>query len=280
MKKYLKPVSISLLSIVLLVTLGMPVWADNMKYLTATLQHKVSNMDNNTERDKITDNNIIQDENQNENQLIDEHQELMNTLKKESLQIDQVENSFDMPNPILEDSVPLQQEEFPSFYEEVSVVTASTAIELIGELQKQSVQKRNTRLFQQDRFNYQQKDIEELLLAGYTLEDIYLSDQLGNEWLVNPKELIQQKRDQNESWASIESKLRIEVEKELASFQVKHKLKVGRFSQVTANLAEQLELLQQMDADSKVTTDDVVEAYRMNGQSGLQMLEQQRERGE
>lgn len=279
MKKYfsgLKPLLIFLLSIILLVTLGMPVWAD--KYLTASSPQSISEVVDSTGRDTVADFDITQDENQKENQYIDEQQELMKTLNQESLQIDQLDNSFNMPHPILEDAIPFQQEVFQSITEEDAVVTASTGNELIKELKKESTQKRNSRIFQQDRFNYQQKDVEELLLDGYTLEDIYLSDQLGNEWLVNPKELIQQKRDQKESWATIEIELRMKVEKEIEALQVKHKLKAGKVSQVTENLAERLELLQQMEMNSKAVTEDVIEAYRTNGQSGLQRLEQQHER--
>ena len=76
---------------------------------------------------------------------------------------------------------------------------------------------RQKRLRKQDQYNYSKKDIEELFLKGASIEDIYLSDQLGNEWLVDPKELIKEKQEQKDSWESIEAKVKKDKEVKLAA---------------------------------------------------------------
>lgn len=55
-----------------------------------------------------------------------------------------------------------------------------------------------------DQYNYSKKDIEQLIFDGTTIEDLYLSDYFGNEWGVDPKQLIELKKQSKQSWKEIE----------------------------------------------------------------------------
>ncbi len=77
----------------------------------------------------------------------------------------------------------------------------------IEAIQAKAEENRKHRLHKQDEYNYSKKDVEELLLGGASLEDIYRSDEIGNQWFMDPKALIKTKRQEKQSWDEIETTL-------------------------------------------------------------------------
>lgn len=276
--KKIKSIFIGMMSIILLLTATMPAWADKLQNEVGSSSVTIPQTVQFEDSDQIGEEQNNQDNNGEIITNEDERREWMNTINEESLQIEQIDNKEEIKQPI-EENVTRISQSFPTSVEKNTVVTSPVNSDSLSELKERSIEKRKNRLFQTDRFNYQQKDVEELLLSGYTLEDIYLSDQLGNEWLVNPKELLLQKKAGKDSWDGIESKLKKKVENELGLLQKKQKDKASEINSITSNLAERVTLLQQLDSDTTATLGEVVDAYRTNGVNGLQKLKQQHERG-
>ncbi|MGG1554858.1 hypothetical protein [Paenibacillus ferrarius] len=164
-----------------------------------------------------------------------------------------------------------QKEEKPqTLTQEVSVPPQiDTQISSIKEKAKEN---RKNRLHQSDEYNYTQKDVESLLLNGSTLEDIYRSDEIGNQLLVNPLELIKAKREGRQSWDDIEKDMIMQKQKQLKALLKKHPAMESTFSKQTVSDAEKVEILQHLDT-SDDATDEVLAAFKSEGRSGLEKLQ-------
>lgn len=141
----------------------------------------------------------------------------------------------------------------------------------VDAIKAKAVENRKHRLHQQDEFNYIQKDVEELLLSGATLEDIYRSDEIGNQWLVNPRDLIDTKHQGEQTWDDIETDVTAQKQKQLKTLMKKHANLESKFSEQTISDAEKLEILQHLESNDE-QADDVIATYKEEGRSGLQKL--------
>ncbi len=141
--------------------------------------------------------------------------------------------------------------------------------EKIERIKLKSHENRKNRLRQVDQYNYSKKDIEELLLSGASVEDIYASDEIGNEWLVDPKELVKMKKENNKNWDDIETQVKNEKEEKLKDLIKKHPQLDNKLAKKTMNAAEKLELVQLVDEVGEEIFSQVVEAYESEGLEGL-----------
>ncbi|GGI45789.1 hypothetical protein GCM10008018_13880 [Paenibacillus marchantiophytorum] len=146
-------------------------------------------------------------------------------------------------------------------------------------IKAKAAENRKHRLKQQDEFNYAQKDVEELLLSGATLEDIYRSDEIGNQLLVNPKELIKTKRAGKENWDDIEKDVTEQKQKQLKTLIKKHANLEKKFAGKTISDAEKLEILQQVETNPDLVSDDIIATFKEEGRSGLQKLHDKNSKG-
>lgn len=60
---------------------------------------------------------------------------------------------------------------------------------------------------QKDIYNFSGNDIEKLLIEGYSVEDIILADNIGNEIVVDPKELLKKSKEENKKLDEIKSEI-------------------------------------------------------------------------
>ncbi|MBW7453044.1 hypothetical protein ACFOLF_21255 [Paenibacillus sepulcri] len=165
--------------------------------------------------------------------------------------------------------VPDQSEDLDSV---VNVVYDPQNEAVISQNKFQSNENRMKRLHREDQFNYSKKDIEELLLGGATVEDIYASDKIGNEWLINPKDLIELKKQGNQSWEDMETEVKKEKENQLAVLLTKNpKLEIV-LGQSAMNTAEKLALVQAADQKGEASMKQIMAAYASEGLQGLSQL--------
>jgi len=123
-----------------------------------------------------------------------------------------------------------------------------------------------------DRYNYSKKDIEELLDNGATIEDIYMSDQLGNEWLIDSKELVRQKLVSRENWKSLETRIRSDKEAKLKRLLQKNAKAEKKLKARKLNTAEMVELLECVDEKPSGDVDRILDTYEKKGPQGLAEL--------
>gem|GEM_PF-1645082 len=139
-------------------------------------------------------------------------------------------------------------------------------------IQETSKAKRSQRLYKVDRYNYSKKDIEELLDNGATIEDIYMSDQLGNEWLIDSKELVRQKLVSRENWKSLETRIRSDKEAKLKRLLQKNAKAEKKLKARKLNTAEMVELLEFVDEKPSGDVDRILDTYEKKGPQGLAEL--------
>ncbi|UKS24776.1 hypothetical protein LOZ80_24615 [Paenibacillus sp. HWE-109] len=159
------------------------------------------------------------------------------------------------------------------------ITTPNETDKQVEAIKAKAAENRKHRLKQQDEFNYAQKDVEELLLSGATLEDIYRSDEIGNQLLVNPKELIKTKRAGKENWDDIEKDVTEQKQKQLKTLIKKHANLEKKFTGKTISDAEKLEILQQVETNPDLASDDIIAAYEEEGRSGLQKIHDKSPKG-
>ncbi|WP_410514027.1 RHS repeat-associated core domain-containing protein [Paenibacillus sp. BR2-3] len=155
----------------------------------------------------------------------------------------------------------------PQTIQMTSVTGAVYEPEWRKKVQEKSLKSFNKRLHKQNTFVYTKKDLEELLLNGATEEDIYVSDQLGNEWLTQPRELIERKKELNQTWEEIEQSLKSEKEAELKEL-------INENPNIEANLkrknrslstAEEIEIIKAAKNNNKKSIDVILQSYELNG---------------
>ncbi|MFC3800976.1 hypothetical protein [Cohnella sp. GCM10012308] len=143
------------------------------------------------------------------------------------------------------------------------------------EIKNVSAENRKHRLIKKDRFNYQQKDVEELVLAGVPMEDIYMSDQLGNQWNVNPRELLKRKQEGQMDWAQVASELSADTINKLQKKLKQNPALAKKFAKMNISPAEQLEIADKMDTQ-KANFEDILSDFAKQGlleKDDLNMLE-------
>lgn len=182
--------------------------------------------------------------------------------------LNKIENALHA-NPHAVEAVKRQEEIPPTLTQDIT-----TPIEIenpIDAIKARVAENRKHRLHQQDEFNYVQKDVEELLLSGATLEDIYRSDEIGNQWLVNPRDLIKTKHEEKQTWDDIERDVIASKEKHLKELIEKRVDLVNKFSGQVMSDAEKLDILQHIDSNDD-QVDDVIAAFKAEGRQGLLKL--------
>ncbi|WP_027092751.1 hypothetical protein [Cohnella thermotolerans] len=158
---------------------------------------------------------------------------------------------------------------------EVSDPTAGLKDPLIEAIKAKSEANRKNRLHQADQYNYTKSDIEELLEAGASLEDIYRSDQLGNEWLINPKKLVEEKRANNQSWEHIASDLQMKKEEELSGLLKRHAKAQNTLKNKKMSTAEKIEILLTLEQQGDASLDSAMKVYESRGKRGLDSMKSQ-----
>ncbi|SDW76881.1 hypothetical protein [Paenibacillus sp. CF384] len=137
------------------------------------------------------------------------------------------------------------------------------------ELQHKKEDNRKGRLYKQDQYNYSQKDIEDLILGGATVEDIYMSDYVGNEWLIQPKALVETKKKQKVTWDEIELRIQNDTKKKLKMLEQKQAKALKMLERREMSDAEKLQLLQVAEIQGDDSLDTVMQNYEADGLEGL-----------
>ncbi|MGO4549246.1 hypothetical protein AB4Z29_31110 [Paenibacillus sp. 2TAB23] len=141
---------------------------------------------------------------------------------------------------------------------------------VVEEIQGKANEKRIKRLHKADIYNYTKQDIEQLILSGVLIEDIYYSDYIGNEWLVDPKELVQQKDQTNEKWEEIEKRIQHEKEERLDILLKKYPKIEMKLREVAMSSAEKLTILESVDQNGEVALDQAIALLQSPGVIGIE----------
>lgn len=156
----------------------------------------------------------------------------------------------------------------------ISVSGAVYMQDEITRIKARAEENRKKRLNPKDQFNYTKQDIEDLLLGGATIEDIYRSDEIGNEWLTDPKELVHQKRQQSDlTWDDIETNIKKDKEQKLNELLKKHPRVERLLTAQQMNTAEKLAVLEATVQLGENTLNQFVKKYQSQGLNGIQQTD-------
>ncbi|MEK4236221.1 RHS repeat domain-containing protein [Paenibacillus sp. FSL H7-0714] len=160
----------------------------------------------------------------------------------------------------------------PQAIKVTSVTEAVYESEWRKNVQEKTLKNFNKRLYKPIAYVYTKKDLEEIILNGATEEDIYISDQLGNEWLTQPRDLIERKKELNQTWEEIEQSLKSEKEAELKEL-------INENPNIEANLkrknrslstAEEIEIIRAVKKNNKKSIDGIIQSFEQKGSEEIQ----------
>lgn len=213
-----------------------------------------------------------------EEESLDDQKHIEENFKEELLEAN-------VSQPVLEKDLaleltkekPMKIPELPAISTVEAKVNENDPISLI---KSETKEKRNKRIFKEDQFNYQQKDVEELLLKGISLEDIYMSDQIGNDWMIEPRKLLERKENGKPSWEAIEKEVEEQVDRELSDVTQNLNKQEDQISQEIPNKAERLEIIKQLKQNGKLSLDQAIHSFKTNKQEELKQSREAAERGQ
>ncbi|WP_138752825.1 RHS repeat domain-containing protein [Paenibacillus sinopodophylli] len=139
----------------------------------------------------------------------------------------------------------------------------------LQKINQKSLENSHKRLYKQNQYVYSKQELEEFVLNGVTEEDIYLSDLIGNEWMISPYELINRKREHKETWDEIETSLRQEKEEKLAELLLSNPDAGQALEKKSMSTAEKIGILEGTLNDSGRIIEQTIEEYQLNGLSAL-----------
>lgn len=116
------------------------------------------------------------------------------------------------------------------------------------------------------------------MLKGVSLEDIYLSDQIGNDWLIEPRILLEQKEKKSVTWEALEKGIEQQVDDELSELVLTWSTKHDQIDKQVPNKAERLAILKLLKEDRKLSLDQVMDSYTRSGHEGIKRLHEATER--
>lgn len=117
-----------------------------------------------------------------------------------------------------------------------------------------------------DRYNFDEQAIEELMNKGYSLQDIFEADEIGNEIQEDPFVLLEKKETSEKSLTEIKEDI-LKDRKEKANSHLKKKYS-KEFDQLTKDKMKEEEIvsfLAYIDMSGQKLTNDLVKEYRKKG---------------
>lgn len=122
----------------------------------------------------------------------------------------------------------------------------------------------------EDFFELEPEEISQLLQEGYTVEDIYLADELGNELGEHPMDLLQEKDNQKKlDWKAFEESVKDEIRNE--QFESIKKEYAEEMTQLqAAGLSEEMQFTLLLYAKTNhESIDDVLKNYKKDGEKAV-----------
>ncbi|SDG03509.1 hypothetical protein SAMN04488542_12416 [Fontibacillus panacisegetis] len=120
-----------------------------------------------------------------------------------------------------------------------------------------------------DLFQLTQEQMEDLIMKGYSIEDLYQLDELANKILIDPLTIAERKEGSDQSWAELESVLTKEIEaNQLSSLSKEYQEQYSQLSKEKLTDHEKLVLLISYDL-GKGSITELLDAYRDGGEKGV-----------
>ncbi|HBQ26817.1 MAG TPA: hypothetical protein DD791_10530 [Syntrophomonas sp.] len=127
--------------------------------------------------------------------------------------------------------------------------------------------------YKNDRYNTSQEELAELLDSGYTLEDIFKADEIGNHLKEDPKNILQNKKDKNLKWDEVEKEIvRERAEKYLSKLKDKHPQEFVKLQSAKLSPEEQFTLLAIYDRKLTPSFEQLLNEYQKNGEEALKSI--------
>ncbi|MNO45114.1 hypothetical protein D3C76_353730 [compost metagenome] len=178
----------------------------------------------------------------------------------------------DQENISLDDQVDNSHlEAFDGFHTEEQVIHES--VEIQPQINASVAKSLAVDVQSKDLFQLTQEQLEELILKGYSIEDLYTLDEMANKLLIDPVTIAARKESSDLSWSELESELAKEIEADqLSSLSKQYPESYAQLSREKLTDHEKLVLLIAYDLD-KGTITELLGAYRSAGEEGVAVFE-------
>ena len=127
--------------------------------------------------------------------------------------------------------------------------------------------------FRNDRYDLSQEEMAELVDSGYSLEDIFKADEIGNHFNENPQTILKNKKEKNLKWDDMEIDIvRDRAEKYLDKLKKKHPQEFAQLEAANLSLEEQFTLLSIYDRHLTPSLEQLISSYKKNGEEALKEI--------
>jgi hypothetical protein len=120
--------------------------------------------------------------------------------------------------------------------------------------------------YAEDLYDITSKDIETLMADGFTVQEIFEADDMGNELDVDPKELLSMKKETGRSLKELKEEILQERKDDCLNY-LKNKYSKGYAKLKSEKLGQDeiLMILEYIDSNNIQVTDDLIKEYRNKG---------------
>lgn len=168
-------------------------------------------------------------------------------------------SSVEAPEPIIERPVKTLEEKIEIKEIEPQLIYTRTKQLLTGDEKDH-----------QDLYNLNKADVEELMSKGFGMKDIIEADDVANRVFINPKELLERKKNEDKSFEELELEIKNErLQSNLEKLKKKHPEEHLKIEKHQLSEKDQLTLLACIDLNDVASIDTLIEEYKKNGQDAL-----------
>jgi hypothetical protein len=119
---------------------------------------------------------------------------------------------------------------------------------------------------EKDMFNIGEKEIEDMMQKGYSVEDIFEADKISNEIGIEPEALLEKKEATNKSLEQIKKDVLAESrEKTTSELKNKYKNEYKKLKDKNLKEMEIINLLAYADVNNVKVSDTLINEYQKNG---------------
>ena len=127
--------------------------------------------------------------------------------------------------------------------------------------------------FQEDKYHIEKEELEDLMEKGHSIADIFKADEMGNRLNVDPKNLLEKKKEKNQKWEEIEKEvLKERAEKFLNKLKEKHPQEFEQLQAAGLSVEEQFTLLAMYDRHIVTSIEQLIDTYKQSGEEGLKNI--------
>ncbi|TBL69887.1 hypothetical protein [Paenibacillus thalictri] len=117
-----------------------------------------------------------------------------------------------------------------------------------------------------DKYNFKSNDIQELFKQGYSIDDLIRADALANDWDIDPKKILKDKREKGLDWKQVDENIQKEkLSETIQKYKNKHAHEIKQLDEADVPLQDQIALLSLLEKRIAPPVEQIIQQYKKDG---------------